>query len=101
MTSKRKRHGAEFKARIAIEAIKGIKTVHEIAAENNLHPTQVSQWKVQLVEKAGGAFEKAGCRNAEEAQAARHTDALERKVGQMTIEVDWLKKKCVQLGIEI
>lgn len=56
MKQKRRNHSAEFKARIALEALKGVKTVQQIAAENNLHPVQVTQWKGQVQESAAGKF---------------------------------------------
>jgi transposase-like protein len=50
-------HTAEFKARLALEAIRGVKTVQQIAADNELHPTQVTQWKTQMEEGAAGVFD--------------------------------------------
>ncbi len=50
MKNKRRIHSAEFKARIALEAVNGLKTVQQIAAENEVHPTQVTQWKSQMIE---------------------------------------------------
>jgi len=97
---KRRNHSSEFKARIAIEAIKGVKTVQEIAAENNLHPVQVTQWKGQMLESAAGVFAR-GRDKAEQTQdAEKEKERLERKVGQLVVEVDWLKKKCKELGID-
>ena len=49
MKNRRRIHSADFKARVALEAIKGIRTVQQIAAENELHPTQVTQWKTQML----------------------------------------------------
>ena len=58
MKQKRRNHSAEFKARVALEAIKGVKTVQQIAAENHLHPVQVTQWKGQMLESAAGIFSR-------------------------------------------
>ena len=65
MREKRRKHSAEFKARIAVEAIKGAKTVQQIAAENNLHPVQVTQWKTQMLESAPGSRGRDQCAEQE------------------------------------
>ena len=97
---KRRKLSAELKARVATEAIAGLKTTSEIAAEYEVHPTQVSQWKKELLARASEVFDKTAGRNAE-----KDVDAMERrhhaKIGQLTLEVDWLKKKCRQLQIPI
>jgi hypothetical protein len=58
MKNKRRIHTAEFKARIALEAVKGLKTVQQIAEENEVHPTQVTQWKSQMIAGACEVFEQ-------------------------------------------
>ncbi len=100
MKRKRKIHSAEFKARIATEALKGVKTVHEIAAENTIHPTQVSQWKKQLQDSVPEIFRSQKKVSREHRQSEFQTELLERKVGQLAVENDWLKKKCKELGID-
>ena len=100
MKQKRRNHSAEFKARIALEALKGVKTVQQIAAENHLHPVQVTQWKTQLAEAASDLFDRGRSRAQEEAGTEEEKARLERKVGQLAVEVDWLKKKCKELGID-
>ena len=100
MTQKRRQHSAEFKARIALEAIKGLKTVQQIAADNHIHPVQVSQWKTQMLDSASGVFARGREREAGQEEAERAKERLERKVGQLVVEVDWLKKKCKELGID-
>ena len=84
---------AAFKQKIAIEALKGDKTVNEIAKENGVHPVQVSQWKKELMDGAEVVF---GRRKKKGDNAEGEKAVLERKIGQLTVEVDWLKKK---LGI--
>lgn len=96
----RRKHSAEFKARIALEAIKGIKTVSQIASENDLHPVQVTQWKKQMQEAAADVFERGGDKKADQKQQDHKEEKLERKIGQLVVEVDWLKKKCRELGID-
>lgn len=98
MKQKRRNHSAEFKARVALEAIKGVKTVQQIAAEEHLHPVQVTQWKTQMLESAAGIFSRG--RGREDGSDQEEKERLERKVGQLAVEVDWLKKKCKQLGID-
>lgn len=100
MKNKRRIHSAEFKARVALEAIKGLKTVQQIAAENELHPTQVTQWKSQMIDGAAEVFEQGRGRQTEEQAAQIREERLERKIGQLVVEVDWLSKKCRELGID-
>ncbi len=98
MKAKRKRHDPEFKARVALEALKGIQTVQQIAKDFDIHPTQVSEWKKAMTEGASGVFgpgrEKAGTEDFE-----RQRDELHAKIGQLTVEVDFLRKKSKQLGL--
>ena len=100
MTKKRRTHSPEFKARVALEALKGIKPIHQIAAENEIHPVQVSAWKKELQERMAELFERKNKRSKEAEREERHIAALERKVGQLTIERDWLAKKSKELGID-
>ena len=93
-------HSAEFKARVALEAIKGLKTVQQIAAENELHPTQVTQWKSQMMDGAAEVFDPGRGRLSQEQAAQIREERLERKIGQLVVEVDWLSKKCKELGID-
>ena len=55
--AKRKVHGAEFKAKVGLEAIHGVKTINQIAQEHGVHPVQVSEWKKEILERAGSLFE--------------------------------------------
>ena len=100
MKRKRRNHSAEFKARVAMEALKGIKPIHEIAADFEIHPVQVSQWKKTLQERMTEVFERKNGRSDDLEREMRRTERLERKVGQLVIERDWLVKKGKQLGIE-
>lgn len=101
MKKPRKNHSASFKARIAMEAIRGVKTVSEIAAENNVHPTQVRKWKIDLSQKAPDLFERANAPDHEKLAMEQNCERLERKVGQLVIEKEFLEKKCVELGIDL
>ena len=96
----RRRFSPEFKARVGIEAARGVKTVNEIAEENELHPVQVSQWKKELPDGAHTVFGNPNRDSKREAEAAEKREArLERKVGQLTIELEWLQKKSKELGL--
>jgi transposase-like protein len=79
------------KAKVALEAVKGVKTINEIAQEHGVHPTQVSQWKKELMDNAGSLFE--GKRGPKPINAQSDPDRLYAKIGQLNMELDWLKKK--------
>lgn len=100
MKRKRRTHSPEFKARIALEALKGIKPIHKIAADNEIHPVQVSQWKKELQERMGEIFERKNARDENAEKEQRRIAQLERTVGQLVIERDWLAKKSKELGID-
>jgi transposase-like protein len=95
----RKTHSAEFKARIAMEAVRGLKTVSDIAAENKVHPVQVSQWKKELLESASLLFEKESALKRRDEDEQKQRAKLEQKIGQLTVQVDWLREKSKQLGL--
>lgn len=97
MKRQRRKHTPEFKARIALEAIKGIKTISQIAKEFQVHPVMVSTWKKDMLEHLPEVFDKKNTRK--DKQIEQETEQLERKVGQLTMEVEFLEKKCRQLGI--
>ena len=81
----------EFKAKVALEAIKGQWTLNELAKEYDVHPNQIGMWKKKLLEVAPEVFSRGKDRDAERAKEER--DRLYKKVGQLQVEVDWLKKK--------
>ncbi len=87
----RKRHSAEVKAKVALEAIKGQKTANEIAAEYGVHPTQIAQWKKQVLDELPQFFSQR--RVKEERAEEELTAALYQQVGQLKVELDWVKKK--------
>jgi transposase-like protein len=95
MKAKRKRHDGAFKAKVGLEALKGIKTVSQIAKEFDVHPVQVSQWKNQVLERLPVLFGSEAEKVVDEGVVAK----LHEKIGQLTVENDFLKKKCKQLGI--
>ena len=93
---KRKRYTGAFKAKVGLEALMGVKTVGQIAREYQVHPVQVTQWKAVIREHLPELFEPARTVSevSEELVAQLH-----EKIGQLTVEADWLKKKCRQLGL--
>lgn len=97
MKSKRRRHDTTFKARVALEALKGQKTTQQIAAEYEIHPTQVSEWKKTLMEGVGEAFERGKAAGAGEFDQER--EKLHSKIGELTVKLDFLEKKSKQLGL--
>lgn len=92
----RKKYSKELKAQIALDAIKGQKTIAELASEYGVHANQISTWKRQLLDAAPTAFARRKDKDAEQKEVER--DRLFKKVGQLQIEVDWLKKKTGYLG---
>ena len=92
----RKKYSKELKARITLDAIKGQKTIAELASEYGVHANQISLWKKQLLDAAPAAFSNGKDKDAEQKEVER--DHLYKKVGQLQIEVDWLKKKTGYLG---
>jgi len=99
MKKQRRKHSAEFKARVALEAIRGIKTVSEISAEYEIHPVMIGNWKKEMLENLPALFEQKNAKK--EKDRDQETEHLHRKVGQLTMEVEFLEKKCKQLGIPV
>ena len=98
MKAKRRRHDPEFKARVALEALKGIKTIQQIAKDFDLHPVQVSDWKKAMAAGASGIFASPSGKAGSEDFEGERTQ-LHAKIGQLAVELDWLTKKSKQLGL--
>ena len=96
MKAKRKRHSAAFKAKVGFEALVGLKTVAQLAREHAVHPAQVTQWRATIRDHMPELFEpgQPGTEDQEQLIAQLH-----RNIGQLTVDVDWLKKKSRQLGL--
>jgi transposase len=90
MTGKRKRYSAEFKAKVALEAIRGEMTVAQLAARHGVHQTMINAWKKQAVEGMAGVF----CGKSEAVETARESeiDQLHAKIGQLVVERDFLRR---------
>lgn len=91
MSQKRRKFTAEFKAKLALEAIRERQTLAELAAEHQVHPNQITQWKKQLMEMLPEVFGKRRELNAQEHQEL--VDRLYQQIGQLKVELDWVKKK--------
>jgi len=91
MTIKRKRHSAEFKFDVALEAAKELRTASQIASEREVHPNQISQWKKQLLDEGVSIFSNKNFLN-EKKQNEREA-ALYEQIGRLKMELEWLKKK--------
>lgn len=89
--SQRKKHTPEFKAKVALEALREGKTAAQIASEYQVHPGQISQWKKQALDRLGEIFSTKADKKAD-ADAAS-SEELYRHIGQLKVELDWLKKK--------
>jgi transposase len=88
---KRKQHKPEFKARVALEALKGEQTVAELASRFGVHPTMVHQWKKALLEGATDIFQRGRGHVEPEADAAQVKE-LHAKIGELTVERDFLER---------
>jgi len=88
---KRRAIPAERKAKVALAALRGDRTINQLAADYEVHPTQVSQWKRQLEEQVGELFRDRRGRGGGETQ--RLVEQLYQQIGRLQFELDWLKKK--------
>jgi putative transposase len=91
MQNKRRNHTAAFKAQVALAAAKGDKTITELASEYQVHPTQITQWKNQLLQSLPEIFSRRRQNNRQEQDEL--TARLYQQIGQLKVELDWLKKK--------
>ena len=91
MHSMRRRFDGSFKARVALEAIRGERTVTEIAAVYGVHPNQISKWKKQALDELPKIF--SGRYEKKEMQGKELIDQLYQQIGQLKVELDWVKKK--------
>ena len=95
MSKKRRQHSSDLKARVGLEALKGVEPIHTIAAKYQVHPVQVSQWKKEVAERLPEVFARKGDQDAKDAQE-REKELFE-EIGRLKMELEWLKKKVGQL----
>lgn len=89
----RERRSAAFKKKVALEAIREKKTINEIASSFDVHPVQVGKWKKQLLEGIDDIFESPSKKKKEVHEISAIDASLHEKIGRLTMELDWLKKK--------
>ena len=90
MTMQRRQHSAEFKAKVALEALRGERTINALAAEYGVHPVHITQWKKVLLEEVPKLFSSRRGAKPKEEEALQA--ALSQQIGQLKVELDWLKK---------
>ena len=90
----RRKHSSVFKAKVALAAIAGEKTLAELAQQYEVHPNQITNWKQQLSERAAGVFDKTGV-----ADPPVDVKAMHAKIGQLTLENDFLEGALTKAGL--
>ena len=91
MAKKRRKHSDEFKARVALEAVRGVKTLSELSSTYRVHSTVIAQWKRQFLDGAAGVFSR---ENGAHGKSEDEISApLYEEIGRLKMELDWLKKK--------
>ncbi len=91
----RKNHDSAFKAKVALEATKGERTMAQISSEYGVHVNQIRQWRQKLLEELPGVFSDR--RQKKDKETEEMTSELYRQIGQLKVELEWLKKKSLQL----
>ena len=98
MSTTRKRYTSEFKAKIVLEVLSNTATLTEIASRHEIHPTMISSWKTEFLEKTKDIFSDPRKKDDTLREHEAALDEAHRQIGQLTIERDWLGKKYKQLG---
>jgi transposase-like protein len=93
MSVKRRRHSPEFKFKVALAATKEQQTISQLSSELSLHPTQISDWKKQLLEKGKTIFQPNGTSNGKHKLQVIQESELYEQIGRLKMELEWLKKK--------
>ena len=93
----RKSYDAAFKAKVALEAVKGEKTMAQLSSEYGVHVNQIGQWQKRLLQEVPDIFSER--RRKQEDETEEMTAELYRQIGQLKVELEWLKKKSQQLQL--
>ncbi|HEX4148902.1 MAG TPA: transposase [Pirellulales bacterium] len=96
MKRKRRVFAGAFRAKVALAAVKGDRTLSELASQFDVHANQVSAWRKELIDRAAELFEDGRRRRADEETASQQE--LYEQIGRLKMELEWLKKKSAQLG---
>jgi len=96
LKTSRRKHSPAFKAKIALEALRGDKTIAEIASQYEIHPNQIMQWKKQLSEEAAGIFENGRARKPQDEKVL--IKKLYQEIGQLKVEKDFLEDSLGRMG---
>jgi transposase-like protein len=94
----RKVHTAAFKAKVALAAVKELETVSQLASVHGVHPTQIHQWKRQLLEGAAGVFSQGAAGKRPGSEDESSTAELYEQIGRLKMQLEWLKKKAERVG---
>ena len=98
MKTARKQFTAAFKAKVALAAVKEVETASQLASLHGVHPTQIHQWKKQLVDGAEGVFSAGPGAKRSQAEEQCSTAELFEQIGRLKMELEWLKKKAERVG---
>lgn len=91
MSTQRKHHSPEFKAKVAMEAIKESETLNQLSVKFDVHPNQIARWKKEAIEVMTEGFSQKKKKSIKDDEA--QTDELFKQIGQLKVELDWIKKK--------
>ena len=96
MKSQRRQHSPSFKAKVALEALRGEKTIAELASQYEIHPSQIMQWKKTLAEEAAGIFDKGWSKKPKDDKAL--INQLYQQIGHLKVEKDFLEDSLGRLS---
>jgi transposase len=100
MSNKRKQYSPQFKAKAALEAVRGEKTISELASQYEVYPTVINNWKRQLWDEASRLFEKGSAASQTHESQQTQIDELYRQIGKLKVERDFLADRSAQLGLK-